>query len=527
MRVVTLGFALWAGIVPFARSDAPVVPHNVVVILLDDVGVDLIGAYEPFYDGHPNPNHPNRTPTIDRLAQSGMLFRNCWANPICSPTRAQILTGRPACRSGIGWIVKTADWLADGVVGASDESDSFGVGLDPEIETIATVLRAPGAMFPYETAALGKWHLADLEQHPPTTGPIHPLGAGSVPWFHRYAGSIANLGSENYNYWTKTFGATISSATDECLPMPGSYCESKSIEYATADTTDDAIQLASSLPEPFFLYVAYNAIHTPLNPPFQPLTGASCFGGTVTTDPVCGWGGDVPTKGHCMMQWLDSEIGRLVCVLEDSVSQPELPTTIILMGDNGTFDKVVVPPFVAGHGKRSMFQGGINVPLIVKSPLIPSPLVGGTCNALVAASDLFATIAELAFAPLPPDPHRLRDSVSIVPYLGGHGGSIRSFVYSEWFRHNFRPTPRGKPPAGYELSKHYRAIRDVPGMKLIQTVTPGAAGTLEYEEHLFDLSVDPHELVDRIGSVHAPPYDAAYTRLRGPLATTYPPLVTP
>ena len=73
-------------------------PDNVLLLIADDLGVDRIGAYAE----HPD---PGLTPNIDRLAERGVLFRNCWSNPYCSATRATIWTGRYCFRTGVGWYV--------------------------------------------------------------------------------------------------------------------------------------------------------------------------------------------------------------------------------------------------------------------------------------------------------------------------------------------------------------------------------------------------------------------------------------
>lgn len=76
-------------------AGATLAQQNVLVIVADDMGVDLFGAYGE----HPDPGH---TPVLDQLASEGVLFRNCWANPVCTTSRATILSGRYALRTGVG-----------------------------------------------------------------------------------------------------------------------------------------------------------------------------------------------------------------------------------------------------------------------------------------------------------------------------------------------------------------------------------------------------------------------------------------
>lgn len=502
---------------PVSSRRLPASGHSVVVVLIDDIGVDMVGSYERFYEDHPNPSYPVKTPALDYLADTGLLFTNAWTNPRCSPTRAQVLTGQHARTTGIG--------------NTTSRTSSGSPGLSPELVTIPTVLRPV-----YRTAAVGKWHLADASLAGSLT---HPLGTSLHPWFHLYAGSLHNLNHESYNLWTKTFSTSIlgpvpgsmSGQEDECSSPP---CEALVSDYATVDTADDAIHLVKTLREPFFLYVAFNAPHRPLEPPVENLQPASCKGRE--NNPECSStfdGSDIPSDTRCMVQWVDSELGRLICAVEDPGTGPSGPVTIIVMGDNGTVgghatserDSALVAPFDYRHGKHTLYQGGVNVPLIIKSPLISHDVVGGFCEALVCSTDILATVAELGGVSLPEDPHSLRDSVSMVPYLHGVSNSLRNFVYAEKFSKNFIPDSEGKPPGSYRLDKHKRVIRDVAGFKLLQLVTP-ATGGFFLDEEFYDLRVDPHEQVDLIGEVDRIPFQNAYLSLAHQLSTVYPHLVT-
>jgi arylsulfatase A-like enzyme len=494
--------------IPSAEIEAePIKRPNVVIILADDVGVDMIGAYEPFYADHPDPGYPNTTPAIDYLAQTGLLFRNAWTNPSCSPTRAQIITGKQGLRSGIGTVVPPSR-----------------LGLDPSHDTIPSMLRGP-AFVPYHTAAVGKWHLAGTQHPPVPPGPIHPLGSSTSPWFHHYAGTINNINA-NYNTWPKTFGTSIDVSTDECVPAPMDFCDAIVTDYATVDTADDAIHLLRTMPEPFFLYVAFNSAHTPLNEPNDPLTAASCPG--LNGDPVCDFSGDVASQTRCMVQWLDNEVGRIMCAIEDGPQKPERPTTIVFMGDNGTAGEATIAPFVPSHGKTNLYDGGINVPFIVKSPLVSPEMVGTATDALVNSTDLFATVSQITGIRQPPDPLGLRDSKGFLHVLTGLSESMRQFAYAEFFHGNFTPTAQGTPPPGYTVNAHKQAIRNLAGFKLIQIVRESWLG-LVVEEEFYELPLDPHELDDKLAEALAgiEPYASNYDELRFQLDTEYPHLVTP
>lgn len=498
---------------PLHSTPHPCTPHNVVLLLADDVGVDLVGAYERFYADHPPPGVENITPCIDHLAETGLSFTNAWTNPWCSPTRAQILTGTHARRTGIGNIV-TRHGLATNI------------GLQLFHDTIPSVLR--GAPRPYASACVGKWHLADETQFPPSPGgAVHPLGCATNPWFDLYAGPINNL--TDHNLWLKTFATTIRPGLDECTPPVADYCQAVTNDYSACDTADDAIHLIKTLPEPFFLYVPFNAAHKPLDKPVVRPEVASCLGGAVQGDVGCAFDGQgPPTQTRCMVQWMDNEIGRILCALESDPEMPELPTTVIFMGDNGTSHDAVLAPFDPEHGKGTLYDGGINVPLIVQSPFVHPDLIGGASAALVCSTDLLATVAQLTGASLPPDPYERRDSLSFVPVLLGLSElGARRFSYAEYFPDNFVPQREGAPPAGYHTSLHLRAIRNVAGFKLIQKVSFGTGGTTSCAEELYFLPRDPLERHDLIGLAVAgtSPYAENYAELRAELDTKYPHLV--
>lgn len=477
---------------PAAPDRAEHPSRNVVLILVDDVGTDLLGCYEQFYAGYPPAGYESTTPCIDYLAGSGMTFRNAWTNPFCSPTRAQIMTGKHAHRSGIGKIVDSQLPITDGV------------GLARHHDTIPSVLSGVG----YTCAAVGKWHLADASQFPPAPGEsIHMLGTAAKPWFDGWMGPLNNLPQvDGYNRWVKTR-----------VSRDGVVRQEPTLTYATVDTANDAIRMVENLPEPFFLYVAFNAAHWPECKPeytvLQPARGTGADG-PIVGDIECDFdAGDLAQKTRCMVQWMDNEVGRLLLAIENGTLAG--PVTVILLGDNGTRKEGKVAPFPLGHTKGTVYDGGINVPLIVKSDVIPPSLKGSVSSALACSTDLLATIAELANAPLPPDPYSQRESISLVPALLGLPGE-RAFTYAESFKKNFVPDRTGAPPASFSIGMHRRAIRNEAGFKLIQVIQPSIGGGVAIFQELYDLNADPHELSSRMAEVsqHVEPYRSNFLELR-------------
>ena len=351
---------------------------NIVLILGDDMGVNLTGVYA-------EAPAPPCTPAIDSLASNGLLFRNAWTNPVCSPTRAAIMTGRYGFRTGIGTALN---------------------GNNDGLSLTETIL--PAVLVDYDTTCVGKWHLAGSQDD------LHPNSAG----FGHYAGGL-NGGVPDYNAWNKTVdGVTMQTAT-----------------YATSDTANEGILAINSMQEPWFLYMNFNAPHTPFHvPPTELCSTAFCVA------PSCdnlGANPSNPSLAKAMVEALDIELSRFL----DALNQVDPDAYVIFMGDNGTAAQANEPPFAPNHGKGTVYEGGLNVPLIVRGPGV----VIGETQALVCSTDLFSTIAELAgydsFA---------EDSVSMTPIFDAPQLSMRNFVYSEIF----------SPNAPSTATRHDRAVFD-------------------------------------------------------------------
>lgn len=394
---------------------------NVLVIVVDDAGVERVAAYGE----HPSPGN---TPNIDGLADRGVLFRNVWTTPFCSPSRACLLTGRCGFRTGIGQVVTSALMVP-------------GLSLD-EI-TIPEMLSA-GTSGAYSSAAVGKWHVGSWDQ-----GPLHAISSG----FEVHAGSRFKLTSEapgqNCFRWNKTINGQT---------QVRDY-------YATTDTVDDALRATRALGEPWLLWVAFNAPHKPYHAPPSALHTRSLAG-----DPNAS-----PVEHHkAMTEAVDTELGRLLAGIDPDVLAR---TMIVFIADNGTQMDATEAPFVPNHGKGSIYEGGINVPMIVAGPEVAQQ--GSQCDGLVHATDLFATVADWTGVTLSTvmPAGRTLDSVSFAPYLGApQTPSLRPVVYSELFR------PNGPGP----YTHYTRAVRD---------------GRYKYihrehvdQDELFDLQADPFEI---------------------------------
>ena len=404
---------------------------NFLVVVLDDVGVDAIGVYsDDVTYGHDGVGAAlGPTPTIDGIAAEGMLFRHAYANPMCSPTRAAALTGRYGFRNGVGI-----------------PEDAY---LRPSETIIPEALAATHA-----NAAIGKWHLGGNDAD-------HPNEAG----FDNFSGTLGNLGQgvTTYFSWRKT----VQGATTAGWPA-----------YATTDNVNDAIgQIAGFGDDPWFVWLAFNAAHTPFHVPTAGLN-------TIAVDDAS----DDLTKYQAAVEAIDTELDRLLASIPSDVLAD---TTIIVFGDNGTPKSVSVPPFRSNHAKSTVYEGGIRVPFIVRSPYIAEADRGRESLALVHSVDIFATLAEIAGV----SSATARDSVSFLPYLQDPDLATlptRPYVYSEMF------TPDG---SGSNLNDE----------RTIRTETFKLIWRNGVYEELFNLDDDPFErdnlLLGALDAIEVAAYD--------------------
>ncbi len=338
--------------------------NNVLLILVDDLGTDYLAAYGEAVA-------PPPTPVIDGLAAQGVLFRNAWSTPLCTPTRAEMLTGRHPFRTGVGFLVPGAV--------PSPREVSLPALLD---------LRRSG----YSHAYFGKWHLAN-----PGSDGLSPNRAG----YSHFAG--VELGFSDYFRWARTVDGVTAIST----------------EYTTSVCVDDALAWIRTQTGPWLSVVAPLSVHSPWQAPPAHLHSQDLAGLDPRRDPV--------PFHRAMVEALDHEIGRLL----QGLGAARARTDVLLMSDNGTQGDVVVPPFDHQRAKGTCYQGGVRVPLIVSGPSVVAP--GRISDALVGAVDMFATVAELARVD-PQPPFVRSDSCSIVPVLRDprHAGN-RTELFTEVF----------------------------------------------------------------------------------------------
>ncbi|MDC0506071.1 sulfatase-like hydrolase/transferase [Candidatus Gracilibacteria bacterium] len=301
---------------------------NILLIIADDMGLD---AMPGFSEGFEKPNIPN----LETLMSNGLTFENMWSAPVCTPTRATILTGRYGVKTGV---LKVDDEL-------SIDETSLQSMLDNKTQE------------GYNHAVIGKWHLSKDASHPTSMGVDY------------YAGLLTG-GAKSYTNWRLTENSTTSTNT----------------EYITTKFTDLAIDWVSDQDEkPWFLWLAYTAPHTPFHLPPSDLHDRELSGDQDDID-----NNPIPYY-MAAIEAMDSEIGRLL----DSIPQSELDNTVIVfIGDNGTPGQAIQYPYSRKKAKGSLYQGGINVPMFVSGYGVDRQ--GEREDTLVHTVDIFATVLDIA-----------------------------------------------------------------------------------------------------------------------------------
>ena len=355
--------------------------HNVLLIIADDLGTDYLGFYEDHQDTAAMPN-------IRKLLARGVRFTNATSNPVCSATRAGMLTGRYSFRTGVG-----------GVVGSVEGSGQLDIN-ELTIPRLLNIYQPDGIT----KANIGKWHL----QQP---APMSNLNNPNIMGYDLFAGNFIGQLPSYYN-WTKVTNGVSANVTN----------------YATTETADDAIAFTSVQPDkPFFLWLAFNAPHAPYHLPPAGLHSYTNLSGTqqnINMNPEAYF--------KASIEALDHEIGRLFDSLD--VRGQLDSTDIIFIGDNGNTTQTAQIADT-DRAKGTIYQYGVHVPFLISGPSVTNP--GRTSDALVNTADLFATILELfGYTGWPAQiaPGKPVDSHSILPILKNESTAIRPWAFTEIFK---------------------------------------------------------------------------------------------
>ena len=333
--------------------------RNILVIVADDLGVDVLELYG-------QSTNQALTPTINQLAERGIVFNNFWTTPSCSPTRAAALTGKHGRKTGV---LQPGDAIL------------------PSESILHQHLKAVSATAHFQSALIGKWHLGAQTSLPWTMG---------VDYFS----GILSGGVSDYFDWTlNTNGVETAEST-----------------YITSALTSKALEWINSQEAPWFLWLAYNAPHTPFHLPPNSLHSQDLPGSSADIEQNSG------QYYLAAVEALDSEINRL---LSEMPPEKLANTTIMFLGDNGTPRRVKNLDYPSQGAKSSLYEGGINTPLIVAGAGVER--AGAIDDSLISTTDLFTTISELAGQNL----FEIHDSVSFAAKLRESDAPGRSYSFSE------------------------------------------------------------------------------------------------
>jgi arylsulfatase A-like enzyme len=360
---------------------ANVTRTNIVFVLVDDMGYADLGCMGA---------KDIRTPHIDRLASEGLKFTDFYANaPVCTPTRTAFITGRWQQRVGFEWAMGfTAEQYrrrpgeTPGARGTwVEEPDKLALGLPSEEVTIAELLKKAG----YATGIFGKWHLGYQPEH-------NPLRHG----FDEYFGVL--LGHADY-YRYNYFDGTYELRDGEQPAKAEGYLTDLISQRAAKFIRDHAKQ-------PFFLYVPYNAVHSPYQPPGRPLPA-------VTKENMYDGNRQIYTQ---MLEKVDDGVGLMLAELE---TQGLLDNTLfVLSSDNGGERYSDNTPLF--NHKQTLWEGGIRVPCLMRWPAkLPK---GQLVKQPAITMDLTATFLAVAQPDgelIAPRIERPFDGINLLPILLG------------------------------------------------------------------------------------------------------------
>ncbi|MGD9649129.1 MAG: sulfatase-like hydrolase/transferase [Pirellulales bacterium] len=339
---------------------------NVVLIMADDLGYETLGC---------NGGTSYATPNLDKLAAGGVRFDHCFVQPLCTPTRVQLMTGAYNVRNYI----------------------TFGT-MDPRLTTFGNLFRDAG----YKTGVVGKWQLGKEPDNP------------------------KQFGFDEYCLWNHT--RRVPRYANPGLDFAGQQRDFTDGEYGPKLVNDWALEFVERHREqPFFLYYPMLLTHAPYQPtPDSPDWDPQASGEK---------GKQAPRHFGEMVTYMDKMIGRLVDKLDELKLRER--TLVIFVGDNGTGrgtrsmmgDREVV------GGKGQTTAAGMHVPLVVSWP--GTAAAGKTCDDLVDSTDFLPTICEAAGVSVPKE--MPIDGRSYLPQVRGETGQPREWIYCWYSPHGEPP----------------------------------------------------------------------------------------
>ena len=412
---------------------------NIILILTDDLGYGDLG-----YTG----STQIKTPNIDQLAKDGIVFPQAYVSaPVCGPSRAGLITGRYQGRFGFESNPHGHSW-----------HNSDAIGLPLEEKTIGDRMQSLG----YHTAAIGKWHLGHADHFYPTERGFDyffGMRGGGHSYFPQFEQRTKP------GYWYPQF----------TLERMGKKLDEIEVPYLTDWFTDDAMKYVedrSKEANPWFLYLAYNAPHGPLEAKEEDIAKYKHVE-------------HAGRRTYCaMVDCLDQNIGRLIEKLKTTGQYEN--TVIIFLNDNGgSTDTVYALNAPYWGSKGTYYEGGVRVPMFIHNA---KRFKAGTYNKSVTALDLVPTCIALADGELPQRKMKqgrrekvILDGHNLLPFLSGEKGNARPYQETIFWR----MMPRGTAALDGDW-------------KLIQTP--------HSPNQLFNIAKDPSEqnnIIDQHPEIHA------------------------
>lgn len=393
---------------PISRTNSK---PNIIVVLIDDLGFNQISSY-----GGGMANGKFKTPNIDKLASDGVLCTNGYSSsPVCSPSRASLLTGRFATRFGYEFTPTTSSMMkavnifskknevVDGIY-HNDRSENIidieQMGIPQSERTIAEMLKPEG----YHNIHIGKWHLGHAKD-------FLPRRHGFDESLRMDQGSLFLPEDDDNVVNAKIDFDPIDKLLWGNLPYAVNFNEGPRIKpdgHLTDYLTDEAVKvIEKNKNRPFFLYLAYWAVHSPLQAKKEDYEKLSFI------------------ENHeervlaSMVMTVDRGVGKIRDVLKKNKIDDN--TIIIFTSDNGAPGYIGLPDLNKPYRgwKLTHFEGGVHVPYIVSYPnKIPK---GKTYNGRVSNLDIFSTVASVAGVDMTRNDLKdiAFDGANLIPYLSG------------------------------------------------------------------------------------------------------------
>ncbi len=376
----------------FAQQVKSVKRPNIIFILADDLGYETLQC---------NGGTSYQTPQLNLMAKEGMRFQQCYATPLCSPSRVELMSGKYNFRNYI----------------------RFGV-MDPHEKTFANLFHDNS----YTTCMAGKWQLGEVPEMP------KDIGFDKYCLWH-YEASEKNKGSRYKN---------------PKIYQDGKTTEFTSLEYGPAKFTDYVLDfIQDNRNKPFFVYYSMVLVHDP----FQPVPGDNEYANAPLNI-------NDTTYFKSMMRYMDKDVGRVITKVKELGLSDN--TIIVFTGDNGTGRAIYsrMGNTIIKGDKGHTTTAGTHVPLIVQWP--EKIKAGSVNNNLVDFSDFYPTFAEMANLSVPQD--HLLDGTSFYKQLINKPAAVRDWIFCDYngsdmgFYH--RRYAQDKTWKLYETGEFYNILSD-------------------------------------------------------------------